>query len=207
MIYRSLLGGTAGALMSVSIAFGAGSGLPGDIGRPMNGLMMPSNNQATPAPQPVPHAPTGADVSGRPPAGPPARAPSIRLALEAVKAISAGCKKYPLGIAVVNSVGAPILFYIPDGSQAWHSYSALRKAYTAILFKADSSQVMLKSRQDTALADQIRADPNLQAFSGALLLKAGNDIIGAIAVSGAEPGGHDEECARIGVAKVKKRLK
>jgi uncharacterized protein GlcG (DUF336 family) len=35
----------------------------------------------------------------------------------------------------------------------------------------------------------------------------GSEIIGAIGVSGAEPGGHDDECAQIGVDKISARLK
>jgi uncharacterized protein GlcG (DUF336 family) len=35
----------------------------------------------------------------------------------------------------------------------------------------------------------------------------GNDIIGAIGISGAEPGGHDDECGQIGVDKIKGQLK
>jgi uncharacterized protein GlcG (DUF336 family) len=45
------------------------------------------------------------------------------------------------------------------------------------------------------------------AFSGGILLKAGDEIIGAIGVSGAEPGGHDEECALKGLEKIKSQLK
>ena len=36
---------------------------------------------------------------------------------------------------------------------------------------------------------------------------AGEKIVGAIGVSGAEPGHHDDECAQFGVAKIKDRLK
>jgi len=45
------------------------------------------------------------------------------------------------------------------------------------------------------------------AFHGGLLLEAGGEIIGAIGVSGAEPGGHDDECGTIGRNGIKDRLK
>jgi uncharacterized protein GlcG (DUF336 family) len=35
----------------------------------------------------------------------------------------------------------------------------------------------------------------------------GDEIIGAIGVSGAEPGRHDNECGLIGVEKIKNQLK
>jgi uncharacterized protein GlcG (DUF336 family) len=179
------------AVLVTSAALAAGSGLPGDTGRPLGGLM-PLDTSKLPPPPPEP---------------PAARAPALALALKAAQAIAAGCKQFHLGVAVVNAEGGPILFYIPDGSRASHSYGALRKAYTAIHFKEDSSKVMRETQKDPAVAAQITADPNLQAFGGAVLLKVGDEIVGAIGVSGAEPGGHDEECALIGLAAIKAELK
>jgi uncharacterized protein GlcG (DUF336 family) len=136
-----------------------------------------------------------------------ARAPAIDLAVQAVRAIAEACKQYPLGVAVVNAEGAPTLIYIPDGTDPHHGYTALRKAYTAIVFKVNTSQLVNRAQQDADFAAKIKADPNLMAFSGGLLLKAGNDIIGAIGVSGAEPGRHDEECGLVGLKAIKDRLK
>ena len=56
------------------------------------------------------------------------------------------------------------------------------------------------------LRDKITADPNLQAFSGGLPLMVGDKLIGAIGVSGAEPGSHDEECGLAGLARIKDDL-
>jgi uncharacterized protein GlcG (DUF336 family) len=136
-----------------------------------------------------------------------APAPPVELVLQAVQAIAQACKQYPLGVAVVNSQGAPILVYIPDGSEAAHTYTAIRKAYTTVKFKVPTSDLTIRAAQDPQFAAMIKADPNLIAFKGGIPLKAGNDIIGAIGVSGAEPGGHDEECGMIGVAKIKDQLK
>ena len=174
-------------------AHAAGSGLPGDNGRPMEGIPNPN-----PAPRPAGAMPS------RPPA---ARAPGIDLAVEAARAIAEGCKQYRLAVAVVNSEGAPVLIYLPDGSEASHDYMAVRKAYSAVVFKMPTSQLTSKAQQDPEVAARIKADPNLVAFSGGLLLKAGDEIIGALGVSGAEPGGHDAECGAIGVDKIQSRLK
>jgi uncharacterized protein GlcG (DUF336 family) len=35
----------------------------------------------------------------------------------------------------------------------------------------------------------------------------GDKLVGAIGVSGAEPGGHDEECGLVGLEKIKSDLK
>ena len=40
---------------------------------------------------------------------------------------------------------------------------------------------------------------NLMAFHGGLLQKAVADTVGAMDLSGAEPGGHDDDCATIGL--------
>jgi uncharacterized protein GlcG (DUF336 family) len=136
-----------------------------------------------------------------------ARAPAIALAVEAAQAIASGCKQYALGVAVVNSAGEPILVYLPDGSEPSHGYTAVRKAYTAAKLKTDTTPLVEKAQKDPEFAATIKADPNLMAFHGGLLLKAGTEVLGAIGVSGAEPGGHDDECGTIGLNKIKDRLK
>jgi uncharacterized protein GlcG (DUF336 family) len=170
--------------------------LPGDRGR-MAGGVLPSG--------PPP---------GSGPGGPPmmphssARAPAIALAVEAAQAIAAGCKQYAsLGIAVVNAAGEPVLMYLPDGSEPSHGYTAIRKAYTAAKLKTDTTALVEKAQKDSDFAATIKADPNLMAFHGGLLLQVGGEVIGAIGVSGAEPGGHDDECGTIGLNKIKDRLK
>jgi uncharacterized protein GlcG (DUF336 family) len=182
------------AILTASSVLATGSELPGDVARPGdNGVPRPRPTAVVPAPRPLPP--------------PVAAAPPVELALQAAQAVAQACKQYPLGVAVVNSLGAPILVYIPDGSEAAHTYTAIRKAYTTVKFKAPTSDLTMRAAQDPPFAAIIMADPNLIALNGGLPLKVGNDIIGAIGVSGAEPGGHDEECGMIGVAKIKDLLK
>jgi uncharacterized protein GlcG (DUF336 family) len=59
-------------------------------------------------------------------------------------------------------------------------------------FKLAPSAPESRRGQDPHFAATIEADPNLIAFKCGIPLKAGNDIIGAIGVSSAQPGGHDE---------------
>jgi uncharacterized protein GlcG (DUF336 family) len=184
-------------LLPAAATWAAGAVLPGDRGRPMEGIM------------PAPGAPRPANATPAPPRAPDviAAAPSLEVALKAAQAIDAACKQYPLGIAIVDAEGVAKLIYVPDRSAAWHGYSAVRKAYTAVVFKENSSKVMKKAQEDAEVATKVKADPNLQAFSGGLVLKVGDKLIGAIGVSGAEPGGHDEECALFGLEKIKNDLK
>ncbi len=195
MSLRSLLiaSVTSWSLVISSLVLAAESAdrLPGDNGRMAGGVL----------------------PSGPPPGAPPmmphsaARAPAIALAVEAAQAIASGCKQYALGVAVVNSAGEPILVYLPDGSEPSHGYTAVRKAYTAAKLKTDTTPLVEKAQKDPEFAATIKADPNLMAFHGGLLLKAGTEVLGAIGVSGAEPGGHDDECGTIGLNKIKDRLK
>jgi uncharacterized protein GlcG (DUF336 family) len=167
-----------------------GSGFPGDRGRPFNGLPFP--------PGPLPP---------RPPERPLPKAPAIDLALEAAKAIVAACKGYHVGVSVIDSAGTPKLYYIPDGTDGAHAYTGFRKAYTALIFKMPTSKVGELTKTDAAVVAKIKADPNLLTFAGGLLLTAGDEIIGAIGVSGAEPSAKDEECGLVGIAKIKDRIK
>ncbi len=191
---------SAALFMPVAIALAQVPALPGDRGRPMGGIMAvpgaprPTMAPASPAPAPRPAKPLTA-------------APPMAVALKAAEAISDACKQYPLGVAVVDAEGVAKLIYVPDRSESWHGYSAVRKAYTAITFQTDTSQLVKKAQEDADVAAKVKADANLQAFSGGLLLKVGDKIIGAIGVSGAEPGGHDEECGLIGLARIKDDLK
>lgn len=194
----SMVLATATALLVASIAYAADSGLPGDHGRPGDGI-------PPPAPAPSASAPPTAPAAPKPPIL--LRGPGIDVALEAAQAIAEGCKQYPLAVSVLNSGGVPILTYVPDRSSGSNGYTALRKGYTAISFKAPTSQLAIRAQQDADLAAQIKADPNFMAFTGGILLKVGDAIIGAIGVSGAEPGHHDEECGLIGLEKIKNQLK
>jgi uncharacterized protein GlcG (DUF336 family) len=166
-----------------------GSGFPGDRGRPLDGLPMP------PGPPPP-----------RPPERPLPRAPALDLALEAAKAIVEACKGYHVGVSVIDAAGTPKLYYIPDGTDGSHAYTGFRKAYTALTFKMPTSEVGALTKTDPTVVARIKGDPNLLTFAGGMVLKSGNEVIGAVGVSGAEPSAKDEECGLVGINKIKDRL-
>jgi uncharacterized protein GlcG (DUF336 family) len=187
----AVLTGTATLLLTTSFVLADDAApLPGDHGRMMGGIF-PAN--------PPPRPPGAMQQPATP-------APPIALAVKAAEAVAKACSQYKLGVAVVNSKGEPILVYLPDGSGASHGFTAARKAYTAITFQVPTSELVIKGQQDADFAAKIKADPNLMAFKGGIPLKTGGQIVGAIGVSGAEPGGHDEECALKGVAAIKDQL-
>jgi uncharacterized protein GlcG (DUF336 family) len=183
------------ALIIACVAAGAAStptasGFPGDKGRPFDGLPFP------PGPPPP-----------RPPERPLPRSPALDLSLEAAKAIVEACKGYHVGVSIIDAAGTPKLYYIPDGTDGSHAYTGFRKAYTALTFKMPTSQVGALTKTDPAVVARIKADTNLLTFAGGLVLKAGDEVIGAVGVSGAEPSAKDEECGLVGIGKIKDRLK
>jgi len=70
-----------------------------------------------------------------------------------------------------------------------------------------TSQVGALTKTDPAVVARIKADANLLTFAGGMVLKAGDEVIGAVGVSGAEPSSKDEECGLVGINKIKDRLK
>src|ERR1700732_4549431 len=178
------------ACLGASAAPMTGSGFPGDIGRPFDGLPFP------PGPPPP-----------RPPERALPRSPALDLALEAAKVIVDACKGYHVGVSIIDSAGTPKLYYIPDGTDGSHAYTGFRKAYTALTFKMPTSQVTALAKTDPSAVERIKADPNMLSFAGGMLLMAGDEVIGAIGVSGAEPSAKDEECGLVGINKIKDRLK
>jgi len=160
---------------------------------------------------PMPPPPSG--PGGGPPAGPRppdviARGPTIDVALEMARAIVASCKGYHVGVSILDAAGTPKLYYIPDGTGGTHAYTGYRKANTALTFKMPSGKVMEAAKSDPAIAAKYAANKdNFVGFAGGMPLMAGNEVIGAVGVSGAEPSEKDEACAIDGIKKVQARLK
>jgi uncharacterized protein GlcG (DUF336 family) len=162
-----------------------------------------AGNANGPPPRPLPPEPRGP----RPP-DVVARGPSIELALEAARAIVASCKGYHVSVSVLDAAGTPKLYYVPDGTAGHHAYTGFRKANTALAFGMPSGQVAAAVKGDPALAAKYAADSaNYVTWAGGVLIRVGNEVIGAIGVSGAEPSEKDEACAIDGLNKIRSKLK
>jgi uncharacterized protein GlcG (DUF336 family) len=83
--------------------------------------------------------------------------------------------------------------------------NSMKKAYTARTFRIPSGK----------FADNVKGNPNAGALfltnvtpaQGALPIMVGDDVIGAIGISGAPGGDKDEACAKAGIDKVSADLK
>lgn len=195
---RRMLACSAAVILLAVSAAGAddskekSAAFPGDLGRPFDGLPLPNGPGRRP---PWPSRP------------PPARGPSVDLALQAAQEAVAACAGSHVGIAIIDSAGTPKLYYVPDGTAGFHAYTGFRKAYTALTFKMPTSDVGALAKTDAAVAAKITADTNFLSFAGGVPIKVGDEIIGAIGVSGAEPSAIDERCANAGLEKIKTLLK
>jgi len=154
-------------------------------------------------------APASAASGARAPAAPPARGPELALALEAASTAVKVCseKTQKIGVTVLDSAGVIKVVLASDGASARGVSSGNAKALTALQYKADSSVLQEQVKTDKVLADKIAADTKLNARAGAVLIKVGDEIIGAIGVGGARGSNVDEECAVAGLQVVQSRLK
>jgi uncharacterized protein GlcG (DUF336 family) len=145
----------------------------------------------------------------------PARGPELALALEGAQAALAACAANGVkaAVSVVDSSGVVRLMLAADGTANNQIEISQKKAVTAIALKAVTSEIAEKMEKDQAFKAKIEADKTLFPRPGGLPLMVGNDMIGAIGVSGASRldgvagGVRDEACAKAGLEKIKARLK
>ncbi|MGC3982836.1 MAG: heme-binding protein [Steroidobacteraceae bacterium] len=140
---------------------------------------------------------------------PAARSPSLDLALEAAKTAIETCaaKEQKIGVSVLDAAGVQRVVLASDGASSRGVASSTNKAVTALNFKAATSQLAEQSKTDKTLADAIAANTNFNSRAGGVLIKVGNEIIGAMGVGGARGSEVDEACAVAGLQKVQARLK
>ena len=147
--------------------------------------------------------------AARAPAPPPARGPELALALEAASTAIKTCteRQQKIGVAVLDSAGVVKVLLSSDGASARGAQSGNAKALTALEFKTASSVLQEQVKTDKPLADRIAADSKFNARAGAVLIKVGDETIGAIGVGGARGSDVDEACAVAGLQGVQARLK
>ena len=110
-----------------------------------------------------------------------------------------------LSVAVVDRAGQIKVLLRGDGSPPMGAELSRRKAYTARTFRRPSLE--WAKRTQTDLAGQ-RMLTDVIPLGGGMPIKAGDEVIGGVGVSGT-PGGQqaDEDCAKAGIAKVADQLK
>jgi uncharacterized protein GlcG (DUF336 family) len=127
------------------------------------------------------------------------------LAAEAASEAVAACAKqgYRETAVVIDIDGATIAALRGDGAGIHTLDSAHDKAYTAASFKRDT--IALAERK-AEIGDLMKL-PHLLFFGGGVVIKVGDEVVGAIGASGAPGAKLDDACAHAGIAKIQDRLK
>ena len=132
---------------------------------------------------------------------------SMKMALMIIDGALEQCSKdgYKVTVAVVDKGGNLFATIRGDGTNPHTMEFARLKAYTSRTRGQTSLEVQkLMEKPENAWIKQI---PNVVGIGGGVPIKAGNETIGGVGVSGAPGGEKDEVCANAGIAKVADSLK
>jgi uncharacterized protein GlcG (DUF336 family) len=113
-------------------------------------------------------------------------------------------KGYTTSAVVVDVDGETIVAMHGDGAPVHTLENARRKAYTAMTFKQTTAEYAKKLLDPASVAHQQVTLPNVIAIPGGVPIKAGNEVVGGIGLSGSP--GVDEDCVNVGLEKVKDQL-
>ena len=128
---------------------------------------------------------------------------AIGAAQEAATVAMEQCRRdgYRVTVTVVNRAGQIKVVLRDEGANPHTVENSFRKAYTSLTFRLPSGDI--GRRPTTTIgAVSILQLANTTGGEGALPIRAGNDIIGAIGVSGAPGGEKDLVCAQAGIDKI-----
>ena len=130
------------------------------------------------------------------------------LALEAVAAAVETCGKqgYAETAIVLDADGITQALLRGDGTGVHSIDSATYKAYTSATMKVDTS-VLIEREKTDPMGPGMAKLPRLLEAGGGVVIKVGDEVVGAIGASGAPGSQLDENCAKAGLAKIQDRLK
>ena len=132
---------------------------------------------------------------------------TLALAVEAASETVSACTKqgYHETAVVVDADGTTIVTLRGDGTGAHTLDSALDKAYTAVSFKNDTIALAERAKGEDSIAPLSKL-PHIMFFGGGVVVKVGDEAIGAIGAAGAPGAKLDDACARAGLEKIRDRL-
>ena len=132
---------------------------------------------------------------------------SMAMALAIIQGTIEQCTKdgYKVSVVIVDKAGNVAASVRGDGTNPHTMEFGRLKAYTSRT-RGQTSLEFMKLTSDPANA-YLKQIPNTVAVGGGVPIKVGNEVIGAVGVSGAPGGEKDEVCANAGIAKVADALK
>jgi uncharacterized protein GlcG (DUF336 family) len=132
---------------------------------------------------------------------------SAAMALTIAQTALATCTAngYHVSVAVLGRGGEVIVQVRGDGASPHTFENSFRKAYTARTFRVASGEIAKRFKDDPSYF-AVRLS-NVIPAEGGLPIKAGDDVVGAVGVSGSPGGEKDAVCAQAGIDKVAGDLK
>ena len=112
---------------------------------------------------------------------------------------------YAVSATVVGRNGEVIVQIRGDGTGPHTMENSFKKAFTARTFGIPSGEMEDRLKQNPQMGAQYLT--GFTTAQGALPIKVGEDVIGAVGVSGAPGGEKDEACVKAGIDKVADQLK
>jgi uncharacterized protein GlcG (DUF336 family) len=112
---------------------------------------------------------------------------------------------YRVSVTVLGRNAEVIVQVRGDGASPHTFENSFRKAYTSRTFRIPSGEIAKRFKDDPSyFAIHLS---NVIPAQGALPIKVGDDVVGAVGVSGSPGGEKDEVCAQSGIDKVAGELK
>jgi uncharacterized protein GlcG (DUF336 family) len=111
---------------------------------------------------------------------------------------------YKVSVTVVDRNGLAIVMLRGDGAGLHTPEGSDRKAYTARTFSSPSAAFAKRMLDDPGSVGS-REYTRVLALGGGLPIKAGNEVVGAVGVSGSP--GKDDVCSQAGIDKVADQLR
>jgi uncharacterized protein GlcG (DUF336 family) len=127
---------------------------------------------------------------------------SMKMALMIIEGAMEQCTRdgYRVAVVIVDRAGSVVASLRGDGTKPHMMEFARRKAFTAVTNPRGMSTLEFKTLAEER--PHLKQIPDVVFVGGAVPIKAGTEIIGAVGVSGAPGEEKDEQCANAGIAKV-----
>jgi uncharacterized protein GlcG (DUF336 family) len=134
---------------------------------------------------------------------------SATLAHEAVGAAVEACAKqgYHVTATLIDDAGHHQAVLRGDGTDIHTLDSSEMKAYTAISFRTDTIDLVERAKKEGGPPSAVAKDAKMILAQGGVVIKIGDEVIGALGVGGGPGNNIDTNCARAGLAKIADRLK
>jgi uncharacterized protein GlcG (DUF336 family) len=132
---------------------------------------------------------------------------ALNAAYDVASGALAQCRKDGLRVTVtvLERNGRTRVVLQDDGASPHTVENSMRKAFTALTFRQPSGEVGKRFTSNPMNLGFLHLD-RVTTLAGGLPIRAGNEVVGAIGISGAPMGEQDAVCAQIGIDRIAKEL-